>query len=183
MNWNNTIAQIQPALKFLLIADCQYRIWATEGCQVACSLTGLTIGNNTSNTQLLSSLNGSMSQEELLVNHTIFHWINIIQWRLILLCLLSNTCHGLHSFYRILTACCLTRKHQRISAIKDSIGNIGYLSTGRTWILNHGMQHLCSHDYRFLRLHTLRDDAALDARNSLDWHLDTQVTTSNHDTI
>ena len=45
------------------------------------------------------------------------------------------------------------------------------------------MQHLCCYDYRFLRLHTLRDDAALDARNSLDWHLDTQVTTGNHDTI
>ena len=42
-------------------------------CQVACSLTGLAIGNNTSNTQLLSSLNGSMSQEEFLVNLTIFH--------------------------------------------------------------------------------------------------------------
>ena len=43
------------------------------------------------------------------------------------------------------------------TSIEDSIGNISYLSTSRTWIFNHGMQHLCCYDYRFLRLHTLRD--------------------------
>ena len=45
------------------------------------------------------------------------------------------------------------------------------------------MEHLCSHDYRLLGLHALGDDAALDARDSLDRHLDTQVATGNHDTV
>ena len=124
-----------------------------------------------------------MSQEELLVNLSILHRINVIERRLVLLSLLCNARHGLNSLYRILTAGSFARKHQGICTVEDSVGNICNLGTCRTRILNHGVEHLCSYDYRLLSLHALGDDAALDTRDSLDRHLNTQITTGNHDTI
>ena len=45
------------------------------------------------------------------------------------------------------------------------------------------MQHLSRHNHRLLRLDTLLNDLTLDARDTLNGHFDTEVTTSNHDTI
>ena len=124
-----------------------------------------------------------MSQEELLVNLSILHRINVVERRLVLFRLFGNACHSLNSLYRILTAGCFARKHQGVCTVEDSVGNICNLGTCRTRILDHGVEHLCSHDYRFLSLHALGDDAALDTRDSLDRHLNTQVTTGNHNAI
>jgi len=183
MDWNNTIAQVQPALKLLLVTDGKHRIRTTERSQAAGSLTRLTIGDDAGNAQLLGCLDSSMSQEELLVNLSILHRINVVERRLVLLCLFGDARHSLNSLYRILTASCFARKHQGICTVEDSVGNICNLGTCRTRILDHGVEHLCSHDYRFLSLHALGDDAALDTRDSLDRHLNTQVTTGNHNAI
>ena len=45
------------------------------------------------------------------------------------------------------------------------------------------MKHLGSHNNWLLSLHTLGDDSALNTRNLLDWHLNTQITTGNHDAV
>ena len=79
MNRNDAIAQVQPALKLLPIADGKYRIWATEGSQVACGLTGFTISDDTSHAQLLGSFNSSVSQKEFLVYFTATHRIDVVK--------------------------------------------------------------------------------------------------------
>ena len=95
----------------------------------------------------------------------------------------SNLCHGLHSLYRIFPVSRLTTEHQSICTIIDGIGNIGHLGTGRTRIIDHGVQHLRSHNHRFLGQDTFADEQTLDARNTLLRHFNAQVTTSHHHTV
>ena len=45
------------------------------------------------------------------------------------------------------------------------------------------MEHLGGNNHGLLCLHALGDDAALDAGNLLDGHLDAQVATGNHDAV
>ena len=101
----------------------------------------------------------------------------------VLLSLLGYRSHRTHSLNRILTTGCLAREHQRIGTGVDGVGNIGHLSTCGTRIVNHRVQHLRSHNHRLLLLLTLADKLALNTRNALYGHLDTQVATRNHDTI
>ena len=102
MDWDDAVAQVQPALKLLLVADGKHWVRTTEGGKVT---GGLTVGDDTCYAQLLGSLDGCVSQEEFLVYLAILHWVDVVQWRLILLCLLGNAGHGLHCFHWILTTC------------------------------------------------------------------------------
>ena len=61
--------------------------------------------------------------------------------------------------------------------------NICHLGTSRTRIIDHGMQHLCSHNYRLLSQNTLANEYALNTRNAFLSYLNTQITTSHHDTV
>ena len=98
-------------------------------------------------------------------------------------CRFRNTCHRLDCLDGILPARRLTTQHQCVSMTVDGIGNIGHFCTGRTGIGDHRMQHLGSHDNRFLLQDALVDDAALDAWNQLDRHLNAQVAACNHDSV
>ena len=109
--------------------------------------------------------------------------IDVVFTELILFSLFGNGSHRLHCLEGIFTRSRFTAEHQRIGAIVDGIGDVGHFRTSRTWVVDHGVQHLRCHNHGFLRLDTLLNDLALDARNALDGHFDAEVTARNHDTI
>ena len=108
---------------------------------------------------------------------------NIVGCQLGLLGFTSHLRHGLDSLQRILAVSGLTTQHQGIGPVIDGIGDIRHLGTGRARVIDHGVQHLCSHDHRLLHLYTFPDQHTLNARNLLSRHLDTQVTAGNHHTV
>ena len=109
--------------------------------------------------------------------------LDIVLAHLIALGLFSNGRHRLNGLNGIFARSRLARKHKGISAVVDGVGNIGHLSTCRTGILNHRVQHLSGHNDRFLLLHALADNLALDTRNTLNGNLDTKIATGYHDAI
>ena len=106
--------------------------------------------------------------------------ILIIQVRL---CGLCNLHHHLQCFQRIFTSCSLTGKHNSICTVVNSIGNVCHLCSCRTWIANHGIQHLGSSNNRNIVLIALADDHFLDIRNLTRRNLHTKITSGNHNTI
>ena len=60
---DDTEAQIQPALRLLIIADCKNRVRSTEGSKMTYRLARQTVGDDTGNTELACSVDGSVSQE------------------------------------------------------------------------------------------------------------------------
>lgn len=78
---------------------------------------------------------------------------------------------------------CLSRQHDTVCAIKDSVSNIRNLSAGGARVVGHGLQHLGSADDGLsskiaLGNHHLLGDKHLRGRN-----LDSKISTSNHDTV
>lgn len=75
--------------------------------------------------------------------------------------------HG-HGFYRVVSVCRLTRKHDAVSTVKHSVGHVGALSAGRP-VLDHGWNGArggrgCTHD-RARRTHMSSDLASLQGRD------------------
>ena len=101
----------------------------------------------------------------------------------ILFCALCDTNHGLNSFQRVIAVCCLTGKHDTGCAIVDSVCNVGCLCTGRTGMLHHGIQHLCSSDNVLTSCSCQLDDSLLDDRNLFHRDLNTHIATGYHDTV
>ena len=167
-----------------LVADSQYRIFSTESSQIAGSQATEAIGNDGTDRHQVSSAYGLFCEEAgyIRIFRSQRNW-NIVFFHLIFFSLSSNLRHSLHSFYRIFTIRCFSTQHQRIGTIVDSIGDISNLSTSRTRIVDHGVQHLRSHDYRFLSQDTFLNQDTLNTRNAFLRHFNTQVTTSYHYTI
>ena len=61
-----------------------------KGSKVACGLAALTVGDDAGYAQLLGCLDGSVRQEEFLVYLAILHRVDVVQRRLVLLCLLGD---------------------------------------------------------------------------------------------
>ena len=101
----------------------------------------------------------------------------------ILFCTFRNLRHSLYCFYRISTCCSLSGQHDRTGSLIDRIGNIRGLRSRRSWILHHGIQHLCSCDHRFSHMHCLADQFFLDYRNFLQRNLYTHITSGDHNSI
>ena len=95
----------------------------------------------------------------------------------------GNLAHGLHSLHRIVTTGGLTAEHDGISAIKYGIGYVRNLSTGRTRIVGHGLQHLGGHDNQLASPVALADDFLLQERHILRRNLYTQIATGYHDAV
>lgn len=91
--------------------------------------------------------------------------------------------HGLDCLTRISTVSRFAGEHDGIGVGEDGIGDIADFGTGRTRILDHGMEHLGSDDDGLVTLHTFTNQHALNAGDFLLCHLDTQVATSDHDTV
>lgn len=77
----------------------------------------------------------------------------------------------------------LSRKHDAVGSISDSVSNIGNLSTGSTWVTNHGLQHLGSTDNWLSGNVAHGNHLLLGDVDLFVWDLDTEITTSDHDTI
>ena len=146
-------------------------------------LTSLTICNDTLHTQILRRLNGTLGKVFPLLYAFIQRMGYMSLSVSINLGLLSYLCHRLHSLNRILSAGSLTREHQRIGTHIDSIGDIGNLRTRGSWVVYHGVKHLCCHDNRFLCTYTFIYNVTLNTWYALQRHLYTEVATRNHDTV
>ena len=95
----------------------------------------------------------------------------------------SNFCHCTTRFNRIFSTCSFTTQHQSVRVTINCICNIGNLSTSWSWVVNHCMQHLGCDNYRLAFGDTFTDNSALDTWDFFNRNLNTQIATSNHNTI
>lgn len=77
----------------------------------------------------------------------------------------------------------LTRKHDAVSTIGNSVTNIADLSAGGPGVLDHGLEHLGSADDGLAGNVAHGNDLLLSSEHLGGGDLDTQVTTGNHDTV
>ena len=183
MDRNYAIAKIEPTLGLLLVADCENRIRSTECCKMTYCLTCKRVGNDACNTKLASCIDSCMCEEFALRAIGIHRHFPFAHCVAVLLSLFGYSSHGLNSFERILAAGSLARKHKSVGIRIDSVGNISNLGTCGAWVLDHSVKHLSGHNHGLLLHHTLADDLALNARNTLNRNLNTKVATRNHYTI
>ena len=99
------------------------------------------------------------------------------------LCFFHDICHGFNRLYRISTRCGFARKHYRIRTVKYRVGNITNFGSCRSWITDHGIQHLCGRDNRFTQKITFFNDALLHQWHFLSRDFYTKVPPGNHNTI
>ncbi len=78
---------------------------------------------------------------------------------------------------------CLAREHQRVGAIKNSVGHIGRLGTGGMSLCHHRLKHLGGRDDRDGGSTTFGDNLLLGYRHLLKAHLQRQVTAGDHDPV
>ena len=99
---------------------------------------------------------------------------------------LNAHCDAVHrgnSLNRIVTGSRLAGEHDGIRTIEDGVADIGDLSTRRTRVALHGVEHLRCDDDRLAGLVALTDDLFLDQRDILCRDLNAEVTTSDHDAV
>jgi len=77
----------------------------------------------------------------------------------------------------------LTGEHDAVSAIHDSVGYIRDFGAGGTRVVGHRLEHLRGADDGLAEDVALGDDHLLSEEDLLDRDLNTEVTTSDHDTI
>mmetsp|Transcript_55601 Transcript_55601/g.97433 ORF Transcript_55601/g.97433 Transcript_55601/m.97433 type:complete len:365 (+) Transcript_55601:196-1290(+) len=90
--------------------------------------------------------------------------------------------HG-HGLHRELTVGRLTRQHDHIGAVQDSVGDIGALSAGGARVGDHTLQHLSCGHHGLASQVALADHHLLRQKHLLDWNLHSQVPSRHHDTI
>ena len=83
----------------------------------------------------------------------------------------------------VVTSSGLTREHDAISSIENSVGNIGSLGTGWARSLAHGFEHLRSSDDWLGCDVSLLDHPLLGDEDLLGWDLHTKITSGDHDTV
>ena len=74
-------------------------------------------------------------------------------------------------------------EHDGVRSIIYGRGHITGFGTSWSWIFDHTFQHLCCDNDRASVLSTLVYDGLLKNRNIFWWTLDSQVSTSHHDTV
>mmetsp|Transcript_92386 Transcript_92386/g.162959 ORF Transcript_92386/g.162959 Transcript_92386/m.162959 type:complete len:223 (-) Transcript_92386:1057-1725(-) len=74
----------------------------------------------------------------------------------------------------------LSTQHYCISAIPDSVLQIAHLGPRRNWSHDHALHHLRRSDDKQACRFCLGNQQLLRERHTLNLHLDTEVTTSNH---
>ena len=97
--------------------------------------------------------------------------------------LAAGTGHDGNSSLGVLTVGGLSGKHHAVSTVKDSVGNIRALGTGRARVLDHRFEHLGSGNDGLAGNIGLTDHVLLGKENLFGRDLHTKITTGNHDTI
>jgi hypothetical protein len=77
----------------------------------------------------------------------------------------------------------LSRQHYAVGAIKNSICNVRDLGTSWTGVVGHGLEHLGSTNDWLSGQVALGDHHLLSDEDLGRWDLNTEITTSNHDTV
>lgn len=77
----------------------------------------------------------------------------------------------------------LTRQHDTVSTVEDGVTNVGNLGTGWTWVVGHALEHLGGANDWLAGHVALGDHHLLGDEDLGRWDLDTEVTTSDHDTV
>lgn len=97
----------------------------------------------------------------------------------------QQTClvhHG-HSLAWVVALGSLARQHDTVGAIQNSIAHIADLGTGGAWVVGHALQHLSGANGGLAGNVALGDHHLLCNENLGGRDLDTQITTSHHDTV
>ena len=101
----------------------------------------------------------------------------------VLLCRLGDPCHRLHRLDRVLAGSSLSRQHNSACPVIDSIRDVRRLRTGRTRIVDHGLEHLCCRDHALSEHAALGDQVLLDRGQLFERDLHSHVSAGNHDAV
>ena len=91
--------------------------------------------------------------------------------------------HCLQRFDGVFSRRCLAGEHYRACAVVDGICNVSGFRTGRTRIVYHRFEHLCSSNYRLVAAINLIDEPLLDDRHLLKRYLNSEIAAGNHNTV
>ena len=181
----NTETQCQMAHSLGFIAKSKHRIATTEGRNVARCATRETIHDNTMELHSLSGHHcffGEKFRHSRILRERYVdvgcHSIQIIEF-----CLACHGRHNVDSLNWIVAISSLTAQHDSISATVNSIGNVGHFRTRGTWVANHALKHLRSHDNGLMGADAGCNYAALNARDVFLRHFNTQIATSHHHAV
>ena len=100
-----------------------------------------------------------------------------------LLGILYDMHHHLKRFHRIFALGCLAGQHHRVRTVVYGVGNVGNFRPGRTWIADHGIQHLGCRDDRLIIVITFLDHHLLQIGHFLRRDLYAQVPAGHHDSV
>ena len=100
-----------------------------------------------------------------------------------LLRILNDMNHHLKRLQRVFTLCGLSRKHNRICSVVNSIRHISNLCSCRARITDHRVKHLCRRNNRLKVVVALLDHHFLKVRNFFRRNLHAQIASCYHDTI
>ena len=96
---------------------------------------------------------------------------------------LGNESHGLYGLHREGSCGGLAGEHDSAGAVVDSVCHVGDLSTGRSRVGDHGLQHLCGSYHLLAGIVALVDELLLDRRDLLEWDLNAHVASCDHYTV
>ena len=91
--------------------------------------------------------------------------------------------HGLRSLYRVLTVSGFSGEHYSIRTVVYRIGYVGNLRSGRSWISDHGIQHLGCRNNQLSMEITFFDNLLLQMRKTASFHFYAQVSSCHHDSV
>ena len=91
--------------------------------------------------------------------------------------------HHLQCFYRVFSLCSLSGQHHCICSVINSICNVCHFRSCRTWITDHGIQHLSCCNNSLEVIITLLNQHLLQVWHFLCRNLNTHISSCYHDTI
>ena len=180
----HTVAESQLTSQSRIVADSADGDRSTEGREVASRTTGEAIGDDSLRVDLLDATYSLLREEGRRGAHflRVRHFVVVFALEG-LLSLTDDACHRLDSLEGVLTVSRLTREHDSVGAVVDSVSDVADLCTRRQGVVDHRVEHLRSDDDGLLSSDTLLDDHTLDGGDLLSGDFDSEVTTSDHDTI
>ena len=94
--------------------------------------------------------------------------------------MLDNCRHGLNGMSWPYANAGLSREHQRVGSVEDSICYVAHLGSGRSAFGDHRVQHLGRNDHRLTSLPAHLDGPLLHKWNHFKREFDSQIPTSHH---
>lgn len=91
--------------------------------------------------------------------------------------------HHSHCLDGVRALGCFSRQHDAVCSVQDGIGDVADLGAGWSWIVCHRFEHLGCADARFTNEVALCNHHFLGKEDLRRWNLNTEVTTSHHDTV